>query len=266
MPKKKGGKTPKRKGGKLTKGQKAQVNKMIVRHEEVKQYTYSAVRNLYSPAQDFNNFYSTSGDLLVLSPHSSSCAIAQGTTDATRVGNAITTQKCILNLAIYPNAYNATYNATPQPGYIKLWFFKIKYASDITDVQSIIFNNFLDSNASSNGLTGALGDITAKVNTNVISLLKTKVVKLGCANYYGTGATAGQQYFDNNDFKIAQNISIDCTSMLLKEYTFNDNNTIPYNPATFCLVEWIPFNNDTTNGGARPASMYFSIQYMYTDA
>lgn len=240
---------------------------VIKRNTETKLIRYNATQTLYNATGDMASFYGTTGNVICLSPHGSYNSIAQGVTDSTRIGNSVNTHRCYLKLNIIPNAYNATYNPTPIPMYIKIWIFSLRYDNEVSAMQSIVNANFMDANASSTGLTSSLTDLTGTVNKNVLTLKKVLIRKVGYADVTGTGSQAGVQYVANNDYKLTALVMLDVTKYLKKTYRYNDSSsTTPYDQHTWCIVEPIAYNNDTTMLGVRPATMMYTLEYQYKDA
>ena len=212
------------------------------------------------------SFYGVTGNMICLSPHSSYNAIVQGTSDSQRIGNKVQTQSCMLRMNIIPKPYHVTNNPYPHPMYIKIWIFELPYDSETIAMQSVVNSNFFDSNSSSTGMTSGLSDLTGVVNKNIVRLKKVIIRKVAPAGINGTGSTASAQYFNNNDYKLSAYLNLNVTKLLKKTYKFNDATTIPYAVHTWCCVEPIVFNNDTTNFGVVPAEMLYTLEYKYKDA
>lgn len=248
------------------KAMKTFVKRAISRREETKTYRFNQTGSYFFPSADFTSFYSVVGDLWIASPHSSFCSIAQGTGESQRIGNQIETVSGKVKIASYARTYDAATNAQPTPFYLKIWIFEVLYDNDVTGVQSVIFNSFMDSNTSSAGLSGLLTDLTGKVNDDIVKLKKTIVRKIGFANNAGTGTSAALQANANNDFKAADYVEIDITKYLRKKYVFNDTNNVPYQPPLFVLCEAIPYN-DTVPASTTATGRYsMTIEYNYKDA
>jgi len=233
---------------------------------EVKINKYSQNGTLYSPANDIVNFQNVGGNLWCLTPHASFCAISQGTTEADRIGTKIRIKSVRMKLNVWPNAYNVTYNPTPVPFYLKLWIFSVKYSSQLSDVQNVVTNNFMNSNNSSVGLAGTLYDLTGPVNNNYVTLKKVIIRKIGVSSVYGTGAVASAEYHNNNDFKITQFINIDVTKYIRKCISYNDTSTTASTSATWCVAEVIPYNNDTTSIAQQPGKYALTLETRFTDS
>jgi len=238
---------------------------VINRNTETKVIRWTATQQLYNATANMVSFYSTTGNMICLSPHSSYNAISQGTTDSARIGNKVQTQSCMLRMNIIPKPYNATNNPTPIPFYVKIWIFELPYDSEVSAMQSVINSNFFDSNSSSTGMTSGLSDLTGVVNKNIVRLKKVIIRKVATSNFQGTGALPGHQYFANNDYKLSAYLNLNVTKLLKKTYKYNDAGTIPYACHTWCCVEPIAFNNDTSMVGIIPAEMLYTLEYKYKD-
>jgi len=242
------------------------VKSVMASNQEVKINRFQQNGTLYSVANDSANFQSVTGNLWCLTPHASFCAISQGTGEADRVGTKIKLRSVRLRANFWQNAYNVSYNPTPVPFYLKLWIFSVKYSSQLTDVQSVVINNFINANNSGNGLAGTLADLTGVVNNNYVTLKKVLIRKIGVSSAYGTGAVGSAQYFNNNDFKITSFVNLDVTKYLRKHISYNDATATASTSATWCVAEVIPFNNDTTACGQQPGKYSFTLETRYTDS
>jgi len=242
------------------------VKQALSRQIETKVNRFQQAGTLYFPSVDFASFYSNTGDLACISPHASFCSIGQGVGDSQRIGNVVKTASCNMKLALWVDPYSAGYNAVPEPFYVKIWIFECPYNNTLTDVQSIMFNAFMNNNTSQAGLSGLLSDLTGTVNSDIVRLKKTFICKLGSQQVYGTGGTAATQYYANNDFKIAKTYNLNLTKYIRKTYVYSDTTNTPYNIATWLAIEPIPFNNALGANTARPGQYSYTIEYKYKDA
>lgn len=244
----------------------AQIARRIVsRTEEVKINRFVQNGFLFSSANALASSYAVTGDLWCLSPHASFCSISQGVGESDRIGNKIKIKNVRLKINMTPYGYDGTNNLAPRPFYVKIWIFSLRYSNQLTDVQSTIFNNFIDSNNSSVGISGGQQDLTGVVNKYNVHLKKVIIRKIGTSNYGGTGANLGQQSFANNDFKIAQFVNMDITKYVKKYVQYNDTSNTPATDLTWAYAETIPFDN--VQAGCTIAGNYnLCIETKYTDS
>jgi len=243
------------------------VKRALSRTIEVKHHTYTGNNWVSNAGANIVNIYTLGYGTFPLSPFNGYVSIAQGTTDAARIGNKVKTKKCMVNLCVAPNAYDATNNPTPGPCILKIWIYRIKGASTTSELASAISGYFKDVNGSDQGLDGSYSDLNLPDNHDMMQVLHTREYKIGFAASTGTGGVAGEQYTANNDFKTFQHIKMDVTKYLYSIYDFNDNTQTPLNQATtWFTMEMIPYDNVVASVGARPGTMQMSIDYSFTDA
>lgn len=246
---------------------RAAAKKAIADSEEVKRYVHYATNYISNAGNSIVNVYTLGYGLWPLSPYSSYVSISQGTGDGQRIGNRIMVKSAKLRVKMDPAAYNATYNPTPTPMFVKCWIFKMKQNNTLSDVQTLINSNFKDSNNSSVGLAGTDADYMLADNNSEVTVLWTKMYKIGYANNQGSGSVNTEEYKANNDFKVAEYFEKDITRYLSKHYDFNDSGTTPFTqPVTWFLVEAISATGTYTDMGERPGQIGVSVELNYTDA
>jgi len=194
--------------------------------------------------------------------------ITQGTGQGQRIGNRIKIKKLKFKAIIYPVGYNATTNPTPAPCQIKLWFFY-----DKEETQSIPTPqgsaDFLQYGNTSLGFGNRLFDHLAPENTDRYRVLCTRTVKIGYAEYGGTGATGSlplQGNQTNNDFKLNATVSVDLTKYCVKNVVFRDTSATPSTRGIFMMAQPVYANGNAIAAATIPARMNWLQEIDYEDA
>jgi len=240
----------------------------VARRVEVKTVqTEIADRALYYPAQGAS--FDT-GNTIRISPNASSMPIAQGTGQANRIGNKITTKRCMLNMTMQPAPYSSIFNPAPAPMHVKLALFYDKQnptgmnANAGTTVDPIPRQNFFQFGNSATNISGNLTDIIAPFNKDRYAVLATKTMKLGYAAYVGSGSNANAQGFANNDFKLVFSVKWDITKYLTKTINFPDSSNDPSTRGLWLQV--MPAQvGSTGSAGVIPLSLSYWVDLKYTD-
>lgn len=208
-------------------------------------------------------------NIIPLTPYTGFLTVAQGTAENQRVGNSISPTYASLKMQFHPYAQDATVNVQPQPQEVMIWVFKMKgVATDAVSVYNAVGTSFLKHGSTNIGLTGTSSDWLWDVNTDLFTIYWKRKVKIGNALLTGTGNTAGQNYFSNNDFKMSQTVSINLTKFgYPKKLKFNDTSTSPMTNPLYVMIS--PTDSDggtnasTTN--AVPLTMDFIVKMDYID-
>jgi len=204
--------------------------------------------------------------------------ISQGTGQGARVGNKITTVKCMLRGDVRFNTYyTTTANYNPVPGYVTLWIVKLKpfLNDDVSTLKAVIDGSFFQSGNGGVAMSGALADLYRQVNTQQITLLKRKTWKIGTSYVPGGGATGtgdqSNQYWANNDFKQTAMFRVDLTKFLPKVISFNDGNDNFVNRHAYMFFTFVRVDNQIPQSsagvysGVTPAFCDIEVDYMYKD-
>lgn len=202
--------------------------------------------------------------------------IIQGTGQGARVGNKIATKKCILSGVVHINTEWSAQNYNMCPLYVALYVFKVKVGiASIADVETTVKTKFFAAGSSSTGFSGTLRDLVMEVNSDVITLMKKRVFKVGTGMVQSaTGnntANTLNQSFNDGTATIAKMFKMDVTKCMAKSYVFNDTDNSPQNSGTYFM--WVPFRVDggliMTNAGLAtgtlPCWVDYSIDYHYMD-
>lgn len=253
---------------------KTVVNKMAETKVVNTVYTSKAVYNVLNSA----NFQ---GSILIVGPGASSPSmfqIAQGVGQGGRIGNKITTVKCMVRGDVRINTYTTnTNNYNPVPGYVTLWIVKLKpfLDDDVATLKAVIDGSFFQSGSGSVAMSGTLADLYRQVNTQQITVLKRRTWKIGTSYVPGgAGGTNGDlsnQYWANNDFKQTSMFRMDITKCLPKTLLFNDTNDNFVNRHSYMFFTFvrtdnaIPSSSTGVYSGIVPAYCDIEIDYMYKD-
>lgn len=195
-------------------------------------------------------------------PYSTSLQIDQGVSQSQRVGNIIKIKKLIFDATVYPRPYNATTNISPQPYIVKFWFY-IERTSPTALVAPD--NTFLQLGGSNVGLQGNLVDVSAPNNIDKWRIFATKTVKVGYASNNGTGNSASNQSYNNNDFKFNTRFKMNLTKHLVKTVKYNDNSSVPTTRGLFCIAEAIDASGSTTGASTIPVEMFYTLNLQFED-
>lgn len=268
-------KKPKSKKRNVKKAVAGALNKAQVKAVRVvaNQAIHAQIENKTQYFQVSNTLYGSAGgnfltnNLWPLSPWTGVLNIPQGVGQADRVGNRIKTMRATLKLILLPMQFNAGTNPNPIPMDINVFIFKTKPGStNLSDVNTIITNDFFQVGNTSSGFGNNLTDLTGVINKDKIILHYWRRFKVGYALANGSGPLAAQQYFANNDYKYNQIINIDITKYIIKNVNFEDAvNTATTSP-TFMLVQPVWADNQSIPATTIPAYMTFSVHYEYEDA
>jgi len=198
-------------------------------------------------------------------PLSGFWSIPQGITQGTRVGNQIRTRKCYLSYILRPTPYDLTTNSTPVPTEVQLMLGYVKNTPCFQPVASDISQLF-QSGASVTAPVGNLRDIISTINTDFWVIKKRWNHKIGYASATGTGSSAGNQFFANNDFKLNVVRKIDITKMIPTLFQFNDSSITPTSKNLFFMYYAVAASGVTLGNIALPTNIEYWIDYHYEDA
>lgn len=187
--------------------------------------------------------------------------IAQGTSQATRVGNQIKLKRWVIKGQVTPKDNNA-----PNPaidvlantftGYVELFFGRLLENNEITTA----LPDLLQNGASSVAPTGAQTQIFATVNKDQYKIYYHRRIKIGMANSFG--ATVAP----NNDFSLVKSFGFDVTKYILKNAAikYNDSDNDPNNfmiRQLALFAYWTPCIGDMPLNTSLTANLqtYFNI-------
>lgn len=244
---------------------KLYVQKAISSSEETKKVnkTGNSFLQPYNTLSGAGNWYANC--VLPVCPYGGFLNIAQGTGAGSRIGNKIKTKKLVFKYVITPNGYDATFNAFPQPMDVKLWFIFNKDDYQTIPSQTIL-TQFFQSGDTSIPPTGQLTDIMHSVNSDLFTVVASRTHKVGYQISSGTGNNPPAEYYSNNDYKYNSIGYVDLTKYFPKYLNFNDGSLYPNNRLIYVVVEALPASGATIATNQQPASMWYNIEYEYSDA
>lgn len=204
--------------------------------------------------------------VIQVSPCATALAVNQGTGQGARIGNNITIKKLRFKGTIVPQVYSASVNPNPQPVQIKMFLFYDKLAApnDVINPQSS--NDFFQFGSTTTGFHNDLIDMWAPVNTDKYRVLTTRSFKCGIASNNGTGYVADAQAYNNNDFKLNCNFSIDLTPYVIKHVKYNDNSSDPSTRSLYCMFVPCYAGGGAIGGSITAAGTQFMLDMEYEDA
>lgn len=212
----------------------------------------------------YNTTNWASNALILLTPSSGvNVNIAQGVSQAARIGNKITVNRYVFDGILNPSQQQSIVNPFPKPQDVMIVIFQSK-----VDPTALLASlpNFLQSGSSSIAPTGSQFDSLVPINTDVYRVMYKRMFKLGTADFAVAGTTAAAQYYANNDYKYCQRFRIDCTKYLPKHIKYNDGAGVPSCNNTWLGIFPMPANGSTP-GTAENATLGFRYNWTmtYTD-
>lgn len=185
-----------------------------------------------------------------------------------RVGNRLQPKRVLFKYNMSENGYNATTFVTPQPCYVKFFLVKGKESPLIPPTQAQlggVNGIFFQGGGAAFGFNGTPMDIIQDVNHDDYTLLAEKTFKVGPANYSGTGSNGAFEYFQNNDFKIAEQGSWDITKYMPKVMKFDDNGNST-SPTVWLIMQVVPAVAALSfNAAQLPITLDYQIIFEYQD-
>lgn len=191
--------------------------------------------------------------------------IPQGSGQGNRIGNIIKTRKCYLSYVLRPNPYEASTNPTPQPVEVRLMLGYVKNTPTFAPIAGDI-NQLFNFGSTSAPPVGTLKDLISVYNTDYWTIKKSWTHKIGYASSNGTGALAGSQTFNNNDFKLNVVKRLDITQHMPKTCVFNDTSATTNTKNLFFMFYAVATNGQTFTNISLPCNIDYWVDYHYEDA
>lgn len=248
---------------------KSSLKRMVKR--EISRNIEDKTFQVFNDAHDIvpSNSAGFDSQIIPVSPFSSAfLTITQGTGQGQRIGNRIKIKKLKFSAIVYPLQYNATTNPTPAPCQIKFWFFYDKEEPQTVPTPTAS-GDFLQYGNTSIGFGNRLFDHLAPVNEDRYRVLCTRTVKVGYAEYGGTGATGSlplQGNLTNNDFKLNAKVVVDLTPYCVKNVVFRDTSATPTTRGIFMMAEPVYANGAAISATTIPCRMNWLQEVNYEDA
>lgn len=242
---------------------KKMIRREIARNAENKtQQKYVYANTLYTPGtgSSFANF-----NVIPVGLGPSSIILSQGTGQGQRIGNVVTTKKLTFKGTIVPLGYDAVFNAQPLPVCVKMWLFYDKTLPTTLPNPDSTADFFQDGSGVAT-FHRDLTDLWSPINTDRYRILTTRMFKVGYAGYTGTGALPQQGNFNNNDYKLSANFSMNLTKYYPKRVKYIDGSTLPSTRGLFAMFEPIWANGTQTPVGQRTCNLQYMLDYQFEDA
>lgn len=189
-----------------------------------------------------------------LTPAAGFLTINSGTGQGDKIGNRCKTMKAMLRYTLFPLGYDAVSNPLPIPQEVLII---IGYAKQTpcTIPTGVQVGSLFQNGSASSPPQGDLGDLIQPYNHDVWTIKKVIRHKIGNGAVEGTGANFGNQFYNNNDFKLNAYRSINITDIYPKNLIFNDGGNNLQNAGLFIMIESI--NANGTVAGALNTSVFF---------
>lgn len=239
----------------------------------VKRYVKSTIhkeienkRGYYTQTQSISSYVNSLNSLgaFPITPYANSLQILQGDGQSARSGNMIRTRKLVLSYIIYPAVYSATLNPYPVPQNVKIW---IGFQKNAPMVQPTDFSRFFQTGDTASAPTSNLEDLIKPINTDVWTIKKQIVHKVGMASNTGSGGVITYGYMANNDYKFNAINKVDLTKYCPKTFKYSD--AYSYTPSTghalFMMIEAVECTGNT-GGNGEPLKLKWWVDYVYEDA
>lgn len=215
--------------------------------------------------------WATNNQIWSVTPNSGAnggIAINQGATEGARQGNKIRTARCLIKLAGYMEAYNATSNPTPKPQIVKWFVISGKRGVDLNDIADVqaIKNDLYDTGSGSAAANGNLFDILDPINNDKYTIHRSGQFKVYWSTYDGTGnATMNAGLSSNNDFKLYFQKTLNLTKYCPKIIQYNDNSAVPVSkPVWFCMYT-VPADGTTPTAATQPIRVKLIQQFRFKE-
>lgn len=243
------------------------VRSVVSRQAEKKSVVYSSTLSLGTLQPTTSSLI---GNYIVITPSQSSFGytIAKGTDDNQRIGNQINIKTLRHTFVCIVNPYNATTNTQQRPCYIRFYYFKSKWSpvADVATGNVCGTNaNFFDNSSSDTGFSGALMDLTRKIQSQNYTYLCHRTFKIGNSQPPAAMATSSiQANQTSNDFKMSMIGKVNLARFCKSKFTFNDANQV-MNPWIHCLMQVMAADGSVISTTQSQVSIQSQIYCEYTD-
>jgi len=198
-------------------------------------------------------------------PYSGFLNCAQGTGQHQRIGNKIRVHQLRMKGVVRMSGYNATVNPTPAPHMVQLWILQDKSNPDALPVA---LPEFFASNAADTAPSGGLLDYSYDVNEDRWRVAYQRTFKVGFADASGTGTSAANQSYTNNDFQLVIPYDIDLTKCVSPVLSFDDTDNTCNSAKGHFYAVWMIYKADGSAGvtGQSPVICDASLYFKFKDA
>lgn len=243
-------------GGKIRRGGKASLKKiiksLITRSQETKGGSYVFTDSL---CQVGHAAFTT--DIHPVGLSNGAVAVSQGTGAGGRIGNKVSIVNSTIKGQIWPAGYDGITNLLPAPYLVQMYLFY-----DKTDPVAIPApeTDFFQVGNADQAMTGTLADLDYPLNKDKYRVCYKRTFKVGNANFGGTGTSAFNQSYANNDFKLVNRFSVNIKKYMPKEVRFNDTSSAPTTRGLFLMF------NTISATGANPSAVLLPVKYNIVQA
>jgi len=200
-----------------------------------------------------------------MTPYTGYMTIGQGVQQNQRIGNSIKVKRAILRYVLRPMPYDAGSNPFPAPVQVDLYLGRTRLCGGDLPITGDMTTLFQNGNTSF-GPVGNLNDLISETNKDYWHIAKRWSHKVGTADSYGSGSTAGAQYFANNDFKLNVVRKMDITKHYPKILKFNDGTNQVQGNGLFLFYQCLNASGGTNGSTTMPCHITFWIDVRYEDA
>lgn len=200
--------------------------------------------------------------IVPIGPHNAGIQILQGVQQGQRIGNKIRSKSLTIKGTVIPLPFNSSTNAFVYPTQYKMWFFYDKrFPQEVPNPSP----DFFQLGGTTAPITGDLSTMWAPVNTDIYKVLAVRTFKCGYSGFNGTGTTVDASGFQNNDFPLNANFSVNLTSKMVKTVVYNDDLSTPTSRTIWMMIVPMAANGGNYNATAIPAKITYVVDYKYTD-
>lgn len=199
-----------------------------------------------------------------LSANGSTLPIPSNTTSAGRIGNRIQFTSGKIRMNFYAAPYDVTTNPYPQACYVIIYLLTRRDTAQGIPTASLPY--FYQAGSTAISPSGYLQDKFNSINNDLYKVYKKYTLKIGNSSVTGTGASAGYQYWNNNDFALNKSLTIDFTKYLIKNAKFNDTTTNePVQRGLWLAMEAVSATNTGMAVGQMPVKYLAEIDLRWKD-
>lgn len=201
-------------------------------------------------------------NVIPLGPYPATLPLNQGVGQGARIGNVCKTVRLSFKGTLVPLPYNVTTNANPAPSQVKMVIFYEKSTPTvIPNPQPDFFQNGSTTLPLQNDLT----DMWLPFNKDKYHICTTRTFKVGNSQSTGTGNSAVDQFYANNDFKYNRGFNIPLSKYYPKTVRFQDNSAYPERCLFACFYP-VHANGGAYGGTQVPIGLQYMQEYRFKDA
>lgn len=190
--------------------------------------------------------------------------IAQGTSQAQRIGDSVRIVGNTINAYINLLPWNATTNPYSCPIIVKMWVVSWKYANvGYTEPALTDFNNFFELGSNSTNFIGNPLDMLRAVNKDVFTVHTTKQFELSCAP--GWNASITNAIYPNLSGVMSKKVTFN-VGKYVKSLKFNDAATdYATNHNLYLITQTVKADGTAVAASDRYCEFHFVQKMTYED-